>query len=79
MDFEYASSLPYENNFRYFLQRLDELFSKYKSDESVLLALTCYATSCLSFVVNEELSEINAMQSAMDGYLKAKNNLPLIG
>ncbi len=75
---EYSSSVPYDENFKFFFSKLNDISSDLCGSSIKLYALVLYGSQILSHIVGDELANLNAMYSAMGGYLKAKQNKRLM-
>lgn len=78
LEFKYASSAPYDENFNFFFTKLNDSELGITENLPLLFALVLYGTSILADVVGEELAEINALQATMSGYLSARKGNQLI-
>lgn len=75
---EYSSSVPYDENFIFFYSKLNDIISDLCSSPIQLYALVLYGAQTLSYIVGEELANINSLSSAMVGYLKSKQSKGLM-
>ncbi len=75
---KYSSSAPIDENYKFFISKLNEHSLELCSGNNPLYALILYGAEILSHIIGEELADLNAMHSAMNGYLKAKQGKKLI-